>query len=81
MAAFRVRLSQFHELMADEFGPQAPSLLNDLALFELGDMTANTLLASGHEPKEIWLAICRAQQVPVERWNGLDKKAKKQHAE
>ena len=76
-----MRLSQFHELMADEFGPQSQYLIQDLVLFELGDQTASQLLASGHEPREIWLAICKAQQVPKERWNGLDKKAKKQHAE
>jgi hypothetical protein len=48
---------------------------------ELGDKTAASLLASGEDPRQIWLAICRVQQVPEERWTGLDKKAKKQHAE
>lgn len=77
-----MRLSQFYELMADEFGkPQADVLIRDLALLELGDQTATVLLDQGEDPKQIWLAICRAQQVPQERWNGLDKKAKKQHAE
>jgi hypothetical protein len=77
-----LRLSQFHELMADEFGkPHSEVIIRDFALLELGDKTAATLLAAGQEPREIWLAICRAQQVPQERWNGLDKKAKKQHAE
>jgi hypothetical protein len=77
-----LRLSQFHELMADEFGkPQSEVLIRDLALFELGDKTASVLLAQGEDPRQIWLAICRAQQVPKERWTGLDKKAKKQHAE
>jgi hypothetical protein len=76
-----VRLSQFHELMADEFGDQSEALIRDLALFELGDKTAMSLLAEGVDPKLIWLAICQAQQVPKQRWTGLDKKAKKQHAE
>ena len=76
-----MRLSQFHELMADEFGPQAPVIFKDLALFELGDKTAAELLSLGEEPKIVWLAICRAQGVPPERWSGLDKKAKKRHAE
>ena len=67
--------------MAEEFGTQSEALIRDLALFELGDKTAKTLLAEGVEPREIWLAICLAQQVPKERWTGLDKKAKKQHAE
>ena len=68
--------------MTEEFGrAQSEVLIRDLALMELGDCTAASLLASGEDPKEIWLAICRAQQVPKERWTGLDKKAKKQHAE
>jgi len=77
-----LRLSQFQELMTDEFGKsQAQVLIRDLALLELGDKTAASLLASGEDPRQIWLAICRVQQVPEERWTGLDKKAKKQHAE
>ena len=77
-----MRLSQFHELMADEFGrAHADVIIRDLALLELGDKTADTLLALGEDPRQIWLAICRAQQIPKERWTGLDKKAKKQHAE
>jgi hypothetical protein len=77
-----LRLSQFQELMTDEFGKsQARVLIRDLALLELGDKTAASLLASGEDPRQIWLAICRVQQVPEERWTGLDKKAKKQHAE
>ena len=77
-----MRLSQFQELMSDEYGKsQAQVLIRDLALLELGDKTAASLLASGEDPRQIWLAICRVQQVPEERWTGLDKKAKKQHAE
>jgi len=77
-----LRLSQFQELMSDEYGKsQAQVLIRDLALLELGDKTAASLLASGEDPRQIWLAICRVQQVPEERWTGLDKKAKKQHAE
>ncbi len=68
--------------MADEFGKShAEVIIRDFVLLELGDRTAATLLAQGEDPREIWLAICRAQQVPKERWSGLDKKAKKQHAE
>jgi hypothetical protein len=68
--------------MADEFGPaHAAVLIQDLVLLEFGDQTASQLLASGIEPREVWLAICRSQGVPQERWWGLDKKANKRHAE
>jgi hypothetical protein len=68
--------------MADEFGPnQAEVLISDLALLEMGDKTPRQLLEAGEDPKLIWQAICQTQSVPKKRWLGLDKKAKKQHAE
>jgi hypothetical protein len=68
--------------MADEFGEsQAQAIISDLALLELGDSTAGELLAAGEDPRVLWLAICRMQGVPKERWDGLDKKAKNRHAE
>ncbi len=77
-----MRLSDFHTLMNDEFGPEyAAVLLRDLALTELGDLTGQKALAAGLEPKEIWQAICRAQNVPIERWQGLNKKPRNGHAE
>ena len=67
--------------MKDEFGLHAQTLLKDLRLMEFGDLTAEQALASGSDPAGIWQAICLAQSVPKERWSGLDKKAKKRHAE
>jgi hypothetical protein len=49
--------------MTDEFGKsQAQVLIRDLALLELGDKTAASLLASGEDPRQIWLAICRVSR-------------------
>lgn len=77
-----MRLSDFHTLMADEFGSEyAAVLLNDLALTELGDLSGQKALDAGFEPKEVWQAICKAQNVPVERWQGLNKKPRNGHAE
>ena len=68
--------------MADEFGAAyAAVLLGDLALIELGDLTGEKALEAGADPREIWEAICRAQNVPKERWHGLNKKPKDRHAE
>lgn len=73
-----MRLSQFNELMVDEFGQdQTNYLLQDLVLGELADRTANRALADGEDPREIWLAICRATGVPKGRWHGQSKKNKK----
>lgn len=69
-------------LMNDEFGSEyAAVLVRDLVLTELDDRTGQQALAEGVEPKDVWLAICRAQNVPEERWLGLNKKPKNKHAE
>lgn len=76
-----MRLSDFHTLMTDEFGSEyAAVLLRDLSLTELGDLTGQKALELGVEPKEIWQAICLAQNVPSHRWHGLNKKPKDGHA-
>jgi hypothetical protein len=68
--------------MNDEFGVSyAQVLQRDLVLGELGDKTGSQLLAEGEDPRAIWIAICRVSGVPKQRWTGVDKIAKKQHAE
>jgi len=77
-----VRLSDFQTLMANEFGEAyAAVLLRDLALIELGDLTGQKALDAGFDPREVWESICKAQNVPKERWHGLNKKPKDRHAE
>ncbi len=71
-----MRLSQFHELLEDEFGEFSKVLLSDLRLTELGDRTGEQAILEGLEPREIWLAICAHQNVPKERWHGKPKKAR-----
>lgn len=73
-----MRLSQFTELMNDEFGAEyAAVLLRDLALTELADRTGQSALDQGDDPKDVWQAICLATGVPKERWHGPAKKNKK----
>lgn len=75
-----MRLSQFSELIQDEFGPDfAPVVLSDTRLGKLGDKTATELISSGEEPAVIWRAICEQLQVPKDRWHGKSKI--KRHAE
>ena len=59
--------------MDHEFGPNYSRMLAEqLTLTELGSLTASEALAKGVKPKEIWEALCRAQDVPEERWLGVD---------
>jgi hypothetical protein len=45
-------------------------LLRDTVLVELGNRTGAEALAVGVAPREVWLALCRVQEVPPERWHG-----------
>ena len=66
-----MRLSEFRELMADEFGRgYGEVIVRDLVLSSLEDQTGQQALAAGVDPRAIWLAICQANAVPKERWAG-----------
>lgn len=68
-----VRLSDFWRNMDHEFGPRYSRVLAEtLALSEFNSMTANEALNRGVQPREVWQAICKAQDVPSERWLGPD---------
>lgn len=72
-----MRLSKFKELMAEEFGTGYATVLEaDLVLTEFKDRTPARLIADGEDVREIWLAICRATEVPKERWHGKPKPKK-----
>lgn len=64
--------------MEDEFGPTyAASLARDLALDALGGGTAQEALEAGIPPRQVWLALCDAQDVPEARRRGKDKRSRK----
>jgi len=65
-----VKLSEFQRAVADEFGAFGRVLLRDTVLAELGNRTGEEALAAGAAPREVWLALCRVQEVPRERWHG-----------
>lgn len=67
-----MRLSEFRIAMAEEFGEAYGSLLaDDLSLTEMGGLTASQALAAGRAPRDIWIALCKASDVPEERWHGI----------
>jgi hypothetical protein len=67
-----MRLSQFWTAVADEFGPAlGRTLVHDLVLGELGDLTAEQALAKGLDIRDTWLALCRATDVPEPRRHGV----------
>ena len=77
-----MRLSRFKELMNEEFGESyAAVLFRDLVLRDLADRTGEACIRDGEDPKDVWLAICKAENVPEVRWHGANKNTKKRHAE
>jgi len=66
-----MKLTEFRRAVAQEFGPGFGAVLTrDTVLLELGNRTADEALAAGVPTREVWLALCRVQEVPPERWHG-----------
>lgn len=66
-----MKISEFRLAVDDEFGPvQGRVLVNELIVDELDGTTAATALARGVPTGEVWIALCRANDVPHERWHG-----------
>ena len=63
-----MRLTQFRELMTDEFGAaRAASVARDHVLADLGGRTVEEALEAGIDPRRVWLAVCEAYEVPSTR--------------
>ncbi|MDQ0756919.1 DUF3046 domain-containing protein [Arthrobacter sp. B3I4] len=70
-----MRISDFWRLMDDEFGAGYSRVLSSsLVLAGVGGRTADQALSAGVPPKQVWLAMCDVQDVPVERRLGRDVK-------
>ncbi len=45
-------------------------LVRDTVIVALGNRTPEAALAAGIPAAEVWRELCRAQEVPRERWHG-----------
>lgn len=65
---YRVRLTQFRELMDGEFGAaRAASVSRDHVFAQLGGRTVEQALRHGINAREVWAAVCDAYDVPPAR--------------
>ena len=63
-----MRITVFRKQMAGEFGPvRGEMVAQDHVLSALGGLTPDQALEAGIPPKEIWLAVCDAFDVPEQR--------------
>ena len=66
-----MKQSEFQAAVAEEFGDgYGGAIVGDLVLTALGGRTAREALAAGVRPREVWLALCEATDVPEERRHG-----------
>jgi len=67
-----MRKSEFSRAVSDEFGEAYGRVVTrDLVISALGDRTADEAVAGGVPPRDVWLALCDAEGVPVERRHGV----------
>jgi hypothetical protein len=73
-----MRVSEFRTAVDDEFGAGYGRVLtHDLVLGDLGGRTADQALAAGVDAREVWLALCKAADVPPNRWHGVGQREPK----
>ena len=66
-----MKVSEFRTAVDEEFGEMhGRVLVSELVVDELGGRTAEQALAAGVPTREVWIALCRANEVPPERWHG-----------
>jgi hypothetical protein len=66
-----VKVSEFRRAVDEEFGEaQGRVLVTQLVLDALDGRTAEAALDQGVPTADVWLALCRANDVPPERWHG-----------
>ncbi|QEO09863.1 DUF3046 domain-containing protein [Protaetiibacter larvae] len=63
--------SEFRRAVDQEFGPGfGRVLVTETVVLELGNRTPEAALTAGVPASEVWIALCRSQDVPRERWHG-----------
>jgi hypothetical protein len=73
-----MKLSEFWLAVSDEFGDGYGRVItHDLVLGEIGGLTAEQAIAAGVNTREIWLALCKAADVPANRWYGVGQREPK----
>ncbi|CAN5265811.1 DUF3046 domain-containing protein [soil metagenome] len=73
-----MRLSEFWLAVSDEFGEAYGRVLtHDLVLGDIGGLTAEQGIAKGVATRSIWLALCKAADVPESRWYGVGQREPK----
>ena len=67
-----MRRSEFLYAVGSEFGEAYGRVVtSDVVIAELGDRTADAAIKAGIPARTVWLALCKAMDVPPARWHGV----------
>ncbi|HWH27014.1 MAG TPA: DUF3046 domain-containing protein [Pseudolysinimonas sp.] len=70
-----MKVSEFHRAVADEFGDFGRVLVRDTVIVALGNRTPDEALSAGLATRDVWIELCRVQDVPPDRWHGAGRPA------
>lgn len=68
-----MRLTEFQQLVQDEFGPERAQWIIGSQVLPQSEQTVAELIESGVDPREVWIGLCDAFDVPEERRLGVDR--------
>lgn len=68
-----MRLTEFHQLVEDEFGKERAQWIISSQVLPQSDKTAAELIESGVDPRVVWQGLCDSFDVPEERRLGVDR--------
>lgn len=65
-----MRVSEFRRAVAEEFGEVHGAVLTRDLWLSSYSSTAEDALRAGAQPREVWLALCREMDVPLQKRHG-----------
>lgn len=68
-----MRLTEFHQLVEDEFGADRAQWIIQTQVVGGTGMTSEELIESGVDPRRAWEGLCDAFDIPEERRLGIDR--------
>lgn len=68
-----MRLTEFHQLMNDEFGPAKGDWIAHSHVLALLGGTPEELIEAGTDPGKVWDELCEDFSIPPERRLGVDR--------
>lgn len=68
-----MRLTEFHQLVEDEFGTGRAQWIIQSQVLPGVEQTSEELIESGVDPKVAWQGLCDAFDIPEERRLGVDR--------